>query len=200
MRKKGMIFEMEAPALMIGATQLLHPLALRPCDRVVVFIDNEAVLARVVSGKAGLSIDQAIFQTILEWEFSASAVMWFERVPSHANVADAPSRNVLSGLDVRLQINLDPTSVVKDIVSRFEADRHVQEMYQCLYQLIDVEDSLEERDAPAALASIRHTICLLRRSIADMSIYRLRLLCAFQRQLRIQWHHYRRVPSLDLEI
>eukprot|EP00435_Cladocopium_sp_Y103_P002199 s4484_g1.t1 len=77
----------------------------------------------------------------------------------------------------------------------FLADRHVQEMYQCLYQLIEVEDYLEERDAPAALASIRFTIRLLRRSIADMSIYRLRLLCAFQRHLRIQWHHFRRVPN-----
>eukprot|EP00435_Cladocopium_sp_Y103_P067161 s1265_g29.t1 len=117
LRKKGLIFELEALAVMIGTTLLSSD----HCDRVVVFIDNEAVLARVVTGKGSLQLDQAIFQMILEWEFSASAIMWYERVPSHANVADAPSRNVLDGLDVRLQIHVDPADVIRDVVSRFDA-------------------------------------------------------------------------------
>ena len=44
------------------------------------------------------------------------------------------------------------------------ADRQIQDLYHCLDALIDVEDFLEERDAPAALAPVRQTIRFLRTS------------------------------------
>ena len=116
-KKDGLIFELEALGVLIGTTQLLHRLALRPCDRVVIFVDNEAVLARLVSGSGSLNFDQNIFQQILEWEFEVGAVTWYERVPSHANVADAPSRGDVSGLDVRLQIDVQPRSIIEGIVT-----------------------------------------------------------------------------------
>ena len=61
-------------------------------DRIVVFIDNNAVLSRLVSGRCGTEVDGKIFQQVLEWEYSARSVCWYERVPSAANVADGPSR------------------------------------------------------------------------------------------------------------
>eukprot|EP00435_Cladocopium_sp_Y103_P052177 s900_g16.t1 len=120
LKKRGLIFELEALAVLIGTTQLLHPMTLRPCDRVVVFVDNDAVLSRLVSGKRSLKLEQEIFQSILEWEYDASSVVWYERVPSHANIADGPSRCQISGLDVRRRINVDPDDLVRDVVSRAE--------------------------------------------------------------------------------
>eukprot|EP00435_Cladocopium_sp_Y103_P032785 s1019_g8.t1 len=120
LKKRGLIFELEALAVLLGTTQLLHPMSLRPCDRVVVFVDNDAVLSRLISGKGNLKLEQEIFQMILEWEFDASSVVWYERVPSHANIADGPSRCDISGLDVRRQIHVDPDDLVRDVVSRAE--------------------------------------------------------------------------------
>eukprot|EP00435_Cladocopium_sp_Y103_P011956 s4954_g3.t1 len=120
LKKRGLIFELEALAVLLGTTQLLHPMSLRPCDWVVVFVDNDAVLSRLISGKGNLKLEQEIFQMILEWEFDASSVVWYERVPSHANIADGPSRCDISGLDVRRQIHVDPDDLVRDVVSRAE--------------------------------------------------------------------------------
>eukprot|EP00435_Cladocopium_sp_Y103_P025259 s2284_g6.t1 len=151
LRKRGLIFELEALAVMVGATQLLNPIVLRPCDRVVVFIDNEAVLARVVTGRGNLQLDQTIFQMILEWEFVASAVMWYERVPSHANVADAPSRNVLDGLDVRLRINVDPAATIR------EAAMACAPTSSCLAMVIALSEIMNHHDLhlPAAAHNMR---------------------------------------------
>ena len=121
-KKRGLIFELEALAVLIGTTQLLHPLALRPCDRIVVFVDNDAVLSRLISGKGNLKFEQEMFQKVLEWEFVAGSVVWYERVPSHANIADGPSRCVVTGLDVRLRINVNPSDFIKDLLSQSEAD------------------------------------------------------------------------------
>eukprot|EP00435_Cladocopium_sp_Y103_P069804 s179_g34.t1 len=141
LRKRG--FELEALAVMVGATQLLNPIALRPCDRVVVFIDNEAVLARVVTGRGNLHLDQAI-----------------------GHLSD----------DLRMGVRCKCSDV---------------DLYHCLHTLIEVEDFLEDQNAPAALFSVRQTIRLLRRAIADVAIFRLHAYAVLQRHLRQHWHHFR---------
>jgi hypothetical protein len=115
--KKGLIFELETLATAIGVTQLLPQMAVRPCDRVVIFLDNEASLARLVSGVGSLTFDNALFGAILQWEFDVRAVCWYERVASHSNVADEPSRGKCDHLEPSLRINVDPTSFLRDLLS-----------------------------------------------------------------------------------
>eukprot|EP00435_Cladocopium_sp_Y103_P067526 s1265_g30.t1 len=80
------------------------------------------------------------------------------------------------------------------------ADRQIQDLYQCLSILTDIEDYLEDHDVPAALLSVRHTLRFLRRSIADLSIHRLQLFLVFQRSLRQHLARFQFVPGLDLEL
>eukprot|EP00435_Cladocopium_sp_Y103_P020567 s2263_g5.t1 len=80
------------------------------------------------------------------------------------------------------------------------ADRQLQDLYHCLHTLIEVEDFLEDQTAPAALFSVRQTIRMLRRAIADVAIFRLHQYAVLQRHLRQHWLHFRQVPPLDLEL
>ena len=107
-KKQNLIFELEALAVLMGVSGLLDPLAVQPNDRLVIFIDNNSVLARLVSGSVGTGLDHLIFEGILMWELTVCAVTWFERVASHANVADDPSRGVCSHFDVKCKIDIDP--------------------------------------------------------------------------------------------
>lgn len=111
-----MIFELETLATAIGVTQLLPLMAVRPCDRVVIFLDTESSLARLVSGAGSLTLDNALFGAILQWEFDVRAVCWYERVASHSNIADDPSRGKCDHFLPSLRINVDPVSFVRDLL------------------------------------------------------------------------------------
>ena len=78
------------------------------------------MLSRLISGKGYLKLEQEIFQRVLEWEFASGSSVWYARVPSHANVADAPSRCVVTEFDVKSRVNVDPGVFVNDIVSHLE--------------------------------------------------------------------------------
>ena len=115
--KETIIFELEALAVYAGCSVLLQPAAIKSSDRVVLFLDNDAVLGRIISGKSGLGLDGRIIQNILEWEESMGAVAWYERVPSAANISDDPSRGILCGLDPKLRVNISILELVDEIVS-----------------------------------------------------------------------------------
>ena len=51
--KKTIIFELEALAVLVACLALLPTEGIFQNDRVVIFVDNEAVLARLVSGRGG---------------------------------------------------------------------------------------------------------------------------------------------------
>ena len=57
LEKDTIIFELEALAALIGTTLLLHSAAVSLTDRVVVFLDNDGALGRIISGKSGLGLD-----------------------------------------------------------------------------------------------------------------------------------------------
>ena len=88
-----------------------------PCDRVVIFLDNESSLARLVSGSGSLSPDHLLFNAILQWEFDVRAVCWYERVASHANVADDPSRGKHDHFDASLRVSVDPERFLRSLTS-----------------------------------------------------------------------------------
>eukprot|EP00435_Cladocopium_sp_Y103_P038892 s848_g10.t1 len=215
LKKRGLIFELEALAVLIGTTQLLHPMTLRPCDRVVVFVDNDAVLSRLVSGKRNLKLEQEIFQSILEWEYDASSVVWYERVPSHANIADGPSRghwpsisahSILPTSDpVHLHFMAlvpvdDPMSLQQYIFPLIEIDRNIHSAYDALYDLIDVQDYLDHAGLHQAHLQISTSIRSLRQTIATMAIDKLRLTIQLQRALRQHWLQHQQMPLVDLEL
>ena len=114
--KETIIFELEALAAYIGCSVLLQPAAVRPSDRVVLFLDNDAVLGRIISGKSGLGLDGCIIQSILEWEESIGAVVWYERVPSAANISDDPSRGELLGFDPNLRVGIYVPDLFDEII------------------------------------------------------------------------------------
>ena len=113
--KDTIIFELEALAALTGTTLLLHSAAISPADRIVVFLDNDGVLGRIISGRQ-------IIQGILEWEQSLRSVVWYERVPSAANIADLPSREILDGFDVNLRIDIDVDATVDEILIKETAN------------------------------------------------------------------------------
>ena len=115
LHKETVIFELEALAALVGASTLLPLASLNPTDRVVVFLDNDGVLGRIISGKSGLGLDGQIIQGILEWEQSHRVVVWYERVPSAANIADLPSRGILDGFDVDLRIDVNVDAAMDDV-------------------------------------------------------------------------------------
>ena len=80
------------------------------------FVDNDAVLSRLVSGRGGGKIDNKILQHVLAWEQSSNVRAWYERVPSSANVADAPSRGDTAGLCPSLEITVDVPDVLHTLL------------------------------------------------------------------------------------
>lgn len=114
--KDTIIFELEALAAWLGGHILLQSAAVCPNDRVVVFIDNDGVLGRIISGKSGLGLDGRIINGILEWEYTLKALVWYERVPSAANIADPPSRGELAGFSKELRIELDVDCALNELL------------------------------------------------------------------------------------
>ena len=114
--KKTIIFELKALAVFIGCNELLPALGLHQSDRLVVFVDNEAVLCRLISGNGGGPIDNCTIHNVLTWEYNANLLAWYERVTSPANVADAPSRGDVSGLCPKLAIDVDVSSILQTLL------------------------------------------------------------------------------------
>ena len=65
--------------------------------RVFVFIDNEAARQTLISHSSASRSMQAVLLPIAMKLAQMSAFMWFSRVPSLSNPADAPSRLIFVG-------------------------------------------------------------------------------------------------------
>ena len=120
--KDTIIFELEALAVFIGCTSRLPSEGLFQNDRLVVFVDNDAVLHRLISGRGGNHVDNQIFQRVLTWECDSNILAWYERVPSSANVADAPSRGDLSSLNMSLAITVSVADVLMNLFGSCPSD------------------------------------------------------------------------------
>ena len=120
--KKTIIFELEALAVFVACLTLLPTEGIFQNHRVVTFVDNEAVLARLVSGRGGGEIGNLIFSGVMSWECEANVLAWYERVPGSANIADAPSRGDVSGLDSSLAINVRVSDVLQSLLEVCPSD------------------------------------------------------------------------------
>ena len=57
----------------------------------------------------------AMLESIYEWESTAAAHLWFERVPSVANPSDAPSRMDFKGLPESCRQRVNILALWRDI-------------------------------------------------------------------------------------
>ena len=95
----------------LGVLAALFAWELALVDRPVVsWIDNEATRAALVCGYSAQRDLAKILEAITTKEVVIQASLWFERVPSAANVADAPSRGLpplaLPGLGAPVQLGM----------------------------------------------------------------------------------------------
>ena len=105
--KSTLIYELETYAAVMSLVRLGR--SWRDSD-VILFLDNEASLAALINGRSDSIFVQRLLETLFQWECESRCNVWFERVPSHSNPADDPSRGIFpmqSGLRARLDARSD---------------------------------------------------------------------------------------------
>ena len=93
--KDGFIYELEACAAVIGVTQLCR--GIKDSD-IIVYIDNEAALSAMIRCKSSSLVVASLLRDLCDFEDVSGNHLWFERIPSKSNPADAPSRSVFDHL------------------------------------------------------------------------------------------------------
>ena len=99
--KKGLIFELELAAVLMGLTALCS--SIHKAD-VIVFCDNEAVVGALVSGRSDIPLAAKWLENIFSMEEKQDLCLWFERVPSESNPADEPSRGITEDLPESIKV------------------------------------------------------------------------------------------------
>ena len=74
-----------------------------------------AALAALISGRSSNEWMVRTIQSVFLWEDDNVIGLWYERVPSHANVADAPSRGDFSHLVGSKRVEIAVLDVLKEI-------------------------------------------------------------------------------------
>ena len=73
------------------ANRLLH-------SRTFIFIDNDGARHSLMKAYSKSEAIQKVLRNIVSIQAEAPAYVWYCRVPSHSNIADAPSRGDISAL------------------------------------------------------------------------------------------------------
>ena len=79
----------------------------RQHSEVVVFIDNEATLAALISGRSDNALVAKLINELSRWEEAHDVALWFERVASPSNPSDAPSRGDMTNLTVASRVRVE---------------------------------------------------------------------------------------------
>ena len=85
-------------------------------SRLLAFIDNKASLGALIAGKSTSSITRAIVELAADWECSSCPGVWYERVASHPNPADAPSRFSCDGLDPSRMVTVRLDDLIREVI------------------------------------------------------------------------------------
>ena len=104
--RETLIYELELAACVLSLQKLL-PKGM-PCE-VICFLDNDAALSGLISGKAGSVGVRPFLRSLSALESSVDITLWFERVASHSNPADAPSRGDFTHLPSDRRISFEPS-------------------------------------------------------------------------------------------
>ena len=93
--RETIILELESFAVLAGIQLFQSEL----CGHdIVIFRDKNSVMASFISGKSANDLVALIVNLTFKWEDRVGAVLWHERVPSHSNTADGPSRGCFQEL------------------------------------------------------------------------------------------------------
>ena len=110
--RKTIIAELESLAVLMGVDMLSKRY---PHHDAIVFVDNDAGLAAMIRVTSHNQFMLASSALVAELECDHGLRLWFERVPSHSNPADLPSRGDFSQLDQSVTVSCDTLSFVKSI-------------------------------------------------------------------------------------
>ena len=111
--QENVIAELEALALLAGVRVWLRGLS----DlQVVLFCDNDSVLASLIKLGSNNAFVCAIASLLADFEAESRISLWFERVPSASNPADAPSRLDKSGLKDIPELEVDFDSILQEVL------------------------------------------------------------------------------------
>ena len=100
---KGFIYELEAIAAVQGVLALCKNV--KHSD-VVLFCDNEAGLSALIKCKSEAPTVKSALLELTMFEEEHDLNIWFERVASSSNPADAPSRGITSHLPQSFRVNV----------------------------------------------------------------------------------------------
>ncbi len=113
--QENVIAELEALALMAGVRVWLQGLS----DlQVVLFCDNDSVLASLIKLGSNNAFVCAIASLLADFEAESRISLWFERVPSASNPADAPPRLDKSGLRDIPELEVDFNGILQEVLVR----------------------------------------------------------------------------------
>ena len=108
---KNPIDELEAFAVAVGLS-LWHK---KLCGFApVILTDNNAALGSFISNKASLAGAEKILQFVYNVEVAIGSLIWFERVCSFSNPADAPSRGEVPEQMKMLNVQVDIDAVLEE--------------------------------------------------------------------------------------
>ena len=113
--QETVIAELEALALLAGIKVWLRGVV---DTHVVLFCDNDSVLASLIKLGSKNDFVFAVASIIAEIEAESRLSIWFERVPSASNPADSPSRMDLAGLENLDEHTVDFDSLVQEVLNR----------------------------------------------------------------------------------
>ena len=113
--QENVIAELEALALMAGVKVWLPGLV---DIQVVLFCDNDSVLASLIKLGSKNDFVCAIASLLADFEAGSRISLWFERVPSASNPADAPSRLDANCLRDIPEIKVDFNGIVREVLIR----------------------------------------------------------------------------------
>ena len=114
--KKQIIFEAETLAAVIAFQLWSRRFENRRC---VLFVDNEGTKFSLLRGVSENKVVDSLAENFVELESKLHAFIWLARVPSHCNVADAPSRGETDGhlLSGAVDVSNDANEIMRDLVS-----------------------------------------------------------------------------------
>ena len=102
--KDGFVYELEALAAVRGVLDL--------CTRVrrtdaVLFLDNDAALRALIKSSSSSPALQTLLSELIEFEISHDLNIWFKRIASASNPADAPSLGDIKHLPLSFRVGLN---------------------------------------------------------------------------------------------
>lgn len=111
---KNPIYELETLAVLVGLYVFRETLL---CCDVIVFTDNEGSLGSLISGRSSSQCvgDMLDFIFFVEREFEMN--IWAERVHTHSNISDDPSRGVLDARNLGDRVRIDLTDILDRVRS-----------------------------------------------------------------------------------